>query len=345
MVDDSLTLSYIHEGTLSESWPTSSGAAIELEKGKELSGYEGSENKMDGGGESRGEMVEYAAQTCSSLSQHGYEIEYPNRLLISGPPIDTFNTREYIPKWFSPVATLLQCTHDGRHYYDETNDFSLEIPEGAIPEGETITIDIGVALYGPFQYPEGLRPVSPVFWLCVRDMQNFHFAKSVTVTIPHFLNLKIHADIESPDLTLLKGDHELNSQQLHQFQKAERESFVEPVQKYGVVQITHFCSLCISSQISRKLAEREVFCLSAVTPHTFSLTQPSHAYFYITYMLSTCLRTVREQIQNIPDLGVHEKIFQDFQFSRNGEHQFLEIALPQSPPNWTVGLQFRTKVC
>ena len=32
----------------------------------------------------------------------------------SGPPIDPHNTREYIPTCFTPVATLSQCTHDGR---------------------------------------------------------------------------------------------------------------------------------------------------------------------------------------------------------------------------------------
>ena len=92
-----------------------------------------------------------------------YSRETQILLPTSGPPIDPYNTREYIPTCFNPVATLSQCTHDGRRYYDEHNDFGLEIPAGAIPEGEGITIDIGVALYGPFQYPEGLRPVSPVF--------------------------------------------------------------------------------------------------------------------------------------------------------------------------------------
>ena len=108
------------------------------------------------------------------------------------------------PECVKPTATLSECTNKGVKYYDEANDFSLEIPEGAIPEGETVTIDIGVALYGPFQYPEGLRPVSPVFWLCVRDKKFFHFLRPVAVTIPHFLDLENHNDIESLGLTFLK---------------------------------------------------------------------------------------------------------------------------------------------
>ena len=206
------------------------------------------------------------------------------------------------------MATLSQCTGDGRRYYDEANEFCLEIPEGAIPEGETITIDIGVALHGPFQYPEGLRPVFAVFWLCVRGKK---FLKPVKVTIPHFLNLENHDDIESLGMTILKGAHELNSEQLHKFKKAEGNLFVEPLKKCGVLQMTHFCSLCISSEISRRLAGMEVFCLSAVVPHKFSPSQSSYAYFFVTYMLPTCLITVKKQIA---DLLEHKEEQHDFRF-------------------------------
>ena len=326
------------------SWPTSVCTGTEIRQGnvKRKSGYDGEEVELYDREGGRDGMEEHAALTQVSRN---YETKHPILLPTSGPPIDPLNTREYIPEWFSPVATLSQCTHDGRHYYDEANDFRLEIPEGAIPEGETVTIDIGVALYGPFQYPEGLRPVSPVFWLCVRDKKLFCFLTPVTVTLPHYLNLRDHDDIKSLGLTFLKGDHELNSRQLHKFKKTEGNLFVEPLQKYGLLQTTHFCSLCIVSEISRRLAEREVFCISAVIPHTFSSTQPSHAYFYMTRMLQTCLTTVKKQMEiNIPDLREHAESFQNFHFRRNGD-QFLEIVLPQTPPDWIVGLQCLTKVC
>ena len=245
-------------------------------------------------------------------------------------------TREYIPEWFTLVATLSQCTHDGRYYYDKANDFSLEIPEGAIPEGESITIDIGVALYGPFQYPKGLKPVSPVFWLCVRDRKFFCFLKPVTVTIPHFLDLENHDVIKSLGLNFLKGDHELRLQKL---QKVEGQLLVEPLKTFGVLQTTHFCCLCIAGNISQSLVAREVFCLSAVIPHTYISSQPSYAYFFVTYMLPTCLTTVKQQIEDNPDLQGHKVYFNKIQ-----EFQFLEIVLPTSPPGWTMGLQSKTKV-
>ena len=118
---------------------------------------------------------------------------------------DPYNTAKHIPKWMAPVGTLTDCTSDGRSYYDEHNDFRLEIPEDAIPEGERVTIDIGVALYGPFQNPKGLRTVSPVFWVCVRGCENFHFLKPVKITIEHCLSLDRDTDPHSLGLTFLKG--------------------------------------------------------------------------------------------------------------------------------------------
>ena len=240
------------------------------------------------------------------------------------------------------MATLSHCTHTGRHYYDDANDLSLDIPEGAIPTGEDITIDIGVALYGPFLYPEGLRPVSPVFWFCVRDRELFCFLKPVTVTIPHFLFLENHDDIGSLELTFLKGDH------AHQFQPAVGNPLFKLRKKCGVLRTTHFCSLCISGSISDELIRKAMFCVYAAIPHVRSAKKPSHVYFFVTFLLSTCIETIKKQICSIPELQLgYEKETQDFLFQQDGINPAaMEIVLPQSPPEeWIIGLRFRKKVC
>ena len=273
-----------------------------------------------------------------------YSHETQILLPTSGPPIDPYNTREYIPTCFTPVATLSQCTHDGRWYYDEHNDFGLEIPAGTISEGESITIDIGVALYGPFQYPEGLRPVSPVFWVCVRDRKDFQFLKPVKLTIPHCLNLNSHDDIESLGLIFLKGDHEMNPQQMYQFQQAEGDVLIEPLKKYGVIKTTHFCSQCIAGQVTEELMKKASFCISAVLPTTISGTES--AYFFITFLLKSCLDVVYKQISKDTTLQGHERQNINFQFSSDREEKVLEIVLPQSlPGKWEIGLKFKNKVC
>ena len=153
---------------------------------------------------------------------------------------------DYIPQHITLLTTLSDCTGEGRKFTDEPNDFSLEIPDGAIPEGKRHTVDVGVALFGPFQFPEGLRPVSPVFWVCVRDNPNFGFSKPVTVTIPHFLTLENDDEIQSLGLTFLKAGHNKNAEGLYEFQPTEGEINFQPFQTFAIIQNSHFCSLCIT---------------------------------------------------------------------------------------------------
>ena len=257
------------------------------------------------------------------------------------------NMGECIPEGFNPVTTLLRCAHDGKHYHNEANGFSLEIPEGAIPEGESITIDIGVALYGPFQYPEGLRPVSPVFWLCVRDKKFFSFLRPVRVTISHFLRLENHTDIESLGLAFLKGNHNMNAQKAYQLHQAEGSSLFEPHTQHGVLETTHFCSLCISGKISDELIRHATFCIYAAIPHVISPKEPSHAYFFVTFLLRTCLKTVEKQIKMLR-LGSNTLMYKrEFQFHQDElKSAAMEIDLPQSSPaEWTIGLFFTETVC
>ena len=252
----------------------------------------------------------------------------------------------HLPDCVEPIATLSNCTSEGKSYVNKANDFSLEIPEGAIPEGESITIDIGVALYGPYQYPEGLRPVSPVFWVCVRDKTNFQSLKPVTVSIPHFLNTDSEDDIKSLGLTFLKADHEMNLQHMYEFQSADGDMHFEPYKDYGELKTTHFCSLCIACNISQEVIRKAKLCMYAAIPCTMATREPSYVYFFVTFHLQTCLETVKKQIMKIPELKEHILRKQCFQFpDDSGSDPGLEIIMPQStPPEWTVGLQSCTEV-
>ena len=174
--------------------------------------------------------------------------------------------KRIVPSCVKPTATLPHCTSQGIKYNDEWNDFTLKIPEGAIPEGESLTIDIGVALYGPFQYPEGLRPVSPVFWICVRDRKAFHFLKPMEVTLPHFLTLDGEEDVQSLRLTFLKGEHRMEGRQKTHFQQAEGMALFRPGSGYGVLHTHHFCYLCIASRKSKETIQKAKFCMFATIP-------------------------------------------------------------------------------
>ena len=84
-----------------------------------------------------------------------------------------------------------------------------------------------------------------------------------------------------------------------------------------------------------------MFSISAVFPSIVSTTDS--AYFFVTFLLKTCLNVVDEQISKNPALKGHKRETRHFQFKKD---KTLEIVLPQSlPDDWKMGLHFTDKVC
>ena len=94
-------------------------------------------------------------------------------------------------------TTIPKCSYEGAAYYDKNSNVSLKIPKGAIPRDVSITVGIAVTLYGPYKYPDGLIPVSPVVWICARGQERFEFLKPVEVSLPHYLRLSSEAELAS----------------------------------------------------------------------------------------------------------------------------------------------------
>ena len=220
--------------------------------------------------------------------------------------------------------------------HQNTDDFSLEIPE-EVKETDIPPIMLGVALSGPFQFPEGLRPVSPVFWVCVHDNPNFQFSKPVTVTIPHFLDLENDGDIKSLGLTFLKAEHNKNSDGLYEFQPTSGEMDFRSFAKHGILQTTHFCSLCIGCKDKPEALEKTKFCITSVLPNSPIPTgKKTYAYFFVTLRnLETCLRRLKEIIKGMNLVGYEVKT-EPFEFN-SGQDPELEIVITR-PTTGRIGV-------
>ena len=250
---------------------------------------------------------------------------------------DPYNTAEHIPKWIEPVATLTDCTSDGRSYYDEHNDFCLEILEGAITEGERVTIDIGVALYGPFQYPEGLRPVSPVFWICARGRKNFRFLKPVKITIEHCLSLDRDTDTHSLGLTFLKAGHTLNSAGMYELHSADGAQEFQSDLSHGTLTTDHFCFLCINAKDDHETAKRNGYYLIRAHENPILARGIQVMEFFVTLKLKCCVETVKIQCR---DKG-YVFFYRSFLFNLNeleDSHGSLTINYKE-PEMWNICLQ------
>ena len=229
-------------------------------------------------------------------------------------------------------------------YIDDANEFSLEIQEGTIPEGQDIpTILLGVDLFGSFKFPDGLRPVSPVFWVCVSDNPNFQFSKPVIITIPHFLDLDTD-DIQSLGLTFLKASHNKNSEGFYEFQPADGEMDFESFKTHGILRTTHFCSLCIGCRDTPQVLEKTTFCITAVLPkYTITGGQTAKAIFYITFDMKTCIKRVDRLISN-EELSGYEILRESFHFNTNDARRAaLKIDFVK-PRNGLIRIRGKRKV-
>ena len=261
----------------------------------------------------------------------------PENLFLPRYSADLYNTAQHIPEWVHPLGTLTDCTSDGRSYYDEHNDFRLEIPEGAIPEGERVTIDIGVALYGPYQYPEGHRPVSPVFWGCVRGQENFRFLKPVKITIEHCLRLDRDTDTHSLGLTFLKAGHTLNSAGKYELQSADGAQDFQSDLSHGTLTTDHLWFPCIEATDDHETAKRNGYFLIPAYVNPIIARENQVMQFFITLKLKCCIETVKIRCR---DKG-YEYNFLSFYFNLedNADGDLTIKYTCTEPEMWNICLQ------
>ena len=231
---------------------------------------------------------------------------------------------------FQTLASI-DVTSEGREFINKANDFSLEIPEGAIGEGERLTVDLRVALIGPFKFPKGLRLVSTVFSICIRNRKIFQFLKPVKVTIPHYLDLENDSDIQSLGLIFLKADHKNNSDRLCEFFPTDEVTDFKARKTHGVLKTSHFCSLCIGCKHGPEVLTKTSFCITSVIPEcAISPGRKQSAFFFITPCnLSTGLSIVDELIEKEIRLQHHKKKRVRFNFKTETKRPALEMIFNQ----------------
>ncbi|MCG8625377.1 MAG: hypothetical protein MJE68_25695, partial [Proteobacteria bacterium] len=91
---------------------------------------------------------------------------------------------------------------NGREYTNVDHDITLRIPKGAIAEEEKVHFEIAVAMYGPLNFQEGTKLISPILWLCLLE-EGATLRKPVEVVLPHCLS----GDIDQYGICFLKANH------------------------------------------------------------------------------------------------------------------------------------------
>ena len=152
------------------------------------------------------------------------------------------------PQSMLSQVKILTCNHTSREYWNPEHDILLQIPEGAIPPEITAHLKVAVTLYGPFQFPEGSCPISPILWLCLKE--DIILKKPIELILPHYLTSIDKSGTEKFGIKVMKAD---DSQKL--VNKLKTSSFVfesseAPLkfikidnQGYCIASIYHCCFL------------------------------------------------------------------------------------------------------
>ena len=173
----------------------------------------------------------------------------------------------------------IKCGSQGGVYHSHEHGMVLVIPEGAIPIGDEITIDIGVTLNGPFIFPDGMHPVSPILWLCVKEENFTGFNAPVTIRIPHFA---VHRQ------TVVRAEQSPGMQ--YNFQMLQENidcTHFRPLENYGTFKTQHFCSLCIAAKYDESIMADKQYCLLRAV---CKKGPEMYIRFAVLYMLDTCMQ-------------------------------------------------------
>ena len=179
---------------------------------------------------------------------------------------------------------IIYCCYSGGIYHNLLHGVTLRIPEGAIPTGQTWEISIGVCYSGNFKFPDCLSPVSAIVWLC--NSPNADFLVPIEVIIPHFLDCEATDDAQHMGIRFLKASHISTVKEIP-FISVDGEVDFTLLKNKGILQTRHFCFLCISAPDVPTILERQMLCISCAVPRLIG--SYSDVYFFVTYMLPTCL--------------------------------------------------------
>jgi hypothetical protein len=252
------------------------------------------------------------------------------------------NGTQSVPVYFHHLHTFNVRNPVEGDYLREYG-IKLRIPEGAIPNEKRGFIDIAIAFNGPFEYPQGFRPVSPVFWICFRGhLQDQQFQEPLNITMQHCLSVYDESSVKSSGLTFLKADHSLSDSLRYQFNVLTDSKQDFSVDYTGALSTKHLCCICIcckcnpttANRIKYSLIREDIQCLQS----SGSNSEPFKSIdMYVMLSLPYCQKIVAGQKY---EKGV-QIMHRDFHFKqRSNEHQPQGLTLKISPGEKISGCHF-----
>ena len=176
----------------------------------------------------------------------------------------------------------------------EKNDVHLELPQEVLQEKSSL--EVAFAPYnnaGPFEFPEGIIPVSPLVWFCLHPQRSSAFTNPASVKLPLCFDCKTKEDTKF--LYMLKAEHKditvnEDGQTIVKFNTVDqKKSHFQPDSQYGVLRDRHFCIYCVGlSSLREDILKKVRYCLTIQKPIAFPRGEKKEIYCILHYNLRGC---------------------------------------------------------
>ena len=198
---------------------------------------------------------------------------------------------------------VLECDSNGHKHVSTDHDITITIPKGAIAEGKMVHLEFGVTMYGPFNFPDNTRPISPIIWLCFME-EDVKIKQPFEIELPHIHKGLNNDNIKQYQVGFLKADHtgemDMDKQKKFQFQRTGKHDIATfrstRQQNYGVLQTNHCCYLCIGELDNMDVLANTDYCLARFTTKYSPLQQSTvvryEFQFFATFDLPTCRKVI-----------------------------------------------------
>jgi hypothetical protein len=229
---------------------------------------------------------------------------------------------------FVTRSAVLQCGTLGGRYQDEVHNISFTIPPQAVREGTEIKIEFAIAVLGPFTFPEGITPVSPVLWVRLkRENSQEKLLKPIEIGIHHAVNCSENSKL----VQILCTQNQTDS---YSFTRTHKLSKIWPGKGMLCTKLSkqqYF--FCIAAKRCQEVVARTQYCVVKVAPRHTSCDYSWKLYFFITYALPACVEMVRQQFGE--EYVVQETGFQ-FDTSLRGDPSVTLEYQRVTPQQWTL---------
>ena len=222
----------------------------------------------------------------------------PECLPVASASFHGPNLRVEVPFLYHHLIEVDSCGHE---LFIEDHDITVKVPEGAVTTGERVYLEVGVTMFGPFNFTNSSQPISPILWLCFPGVNDVYdrlsLKKPIKVTLPHVLTGLTSSQLQDHCVSFSKANHfNISQDGSYTFKSIEETSLVNvsftsnDKKSYGILETLHCCFLCIEAKKTPQLASNISYCLVRIES---SVPPRSEIHFATTYFLDTCLKVIK----------------------------------------------------